>query len=298
VLDSAAKWGVQQVQYAEVVGARREAFPGGRGICPVCGSAVIAKCGPRVLHHWAHFRLRDCDPWWENETPWHREWKNRFPESCREVVHLAPDGEIHRADIKTPTGIAIEVQHSAMTDAERISREAFYGNLVWVIDGRSFRQNFDVYHCLPDPRSDIAQDIAWTKAQRHMHGSNVGIFFRISECRLFYPEATKANARFGEYHFMHEIEDQVNQAYRGHHQYDWVRPRRTWLDAACPVFIDFGEPRLARLETYDESGLACVRLIAKEKFVWGVMVESDARAIASRFYPLPMASGADRVTDA
>jgi hypothetical protein len=61
--------------------------------------------------------------------------ENRFPEECREISHIAPDGEIHRADIKTPSGIVIEVQHSAMTDAERLSREAFYENLVWVVDG-------------------------------------------------------------------------------------------------------------------------------------------------------------------
>lgn len=109
-----------------------EAFPGGRGNCPVCGAETIAKCGPRIMHHWAHHRIRDCDPWWENETAWHREWKNKFPLECREVSHVAEDGEIHRADIKTPTGIVIEIQHSSMTDAERISREEFYQNLVWV----------------------------------------------------------------------------------------------------------------------------------------------------------------------
>ena len=68
------------------------------------------------------------------------------PEFCREISHTAPDGEIHRADIKTPTGIYIEVQHSRMTDVERTSREAFYRNLVWVIDGKPFQQNFDIYH--------------------------------------------------------------------------------------------------------------------------------------------------------
>ncbi|MER9306403.1 hypothetical protein [Mesorhizobium sp. M0496] len=36
-----------------------------------------------------------------------------------------------------------------MTDAERIARETFYGNL-WVIDGRGFRHNFDIYHLLSD----------------------------------------------------------------------------------------------------------------------------------------------------
>lgn len=113
------------MQLALVGSERLEAFPGGRGQCPTCRAAMIAKCGPRILHHWAHAGRRNCDPCWENETEWHREWKNLFPEACREISHTAPDGEIHRADIMTATGIYIEVQHSAMTDAERISREAF-----------------------------------------------------------------------------------------------------------------------------------------------------------------------------
>ena len=50
--------------------------------------------------------------------------EEQVPEECREISHVASDGEIHRADIKTPTGIVIEVQHSAMTDTGRLSREA------------------------------------------------------------------------------------------------------------------------------------------------------------------------------
>ncbi|MFX1733918.1 CoiA-like domain protein [Paraburkholderia sp. A1RI_3L] len=274
------------MQFAIVEDERREAFPGGHGNCPTCGAPTVAKCGPRVMHHWAHASRRDCDPWWENETPWHREWKNLFPADCREISHVAPDGEIHRADIKTPTGIVIEVQHSAMTDAERISREAFYGNLVWVIDGSGFRHNFDIYHPLPDPTSELAHDLVWVKATREMQGAARGIFFRLSECQKEYPDATKANLQGGLYHGIGEIEQQVLEACVGHHQYDWVRPRRTWLDAACPVYIDFGEDWLAQLMTYDESGLPCMRYVAKRKFVHDAMVERGARAIATRFYPI------------
>lgn len=199
-----------------------------------------------------------------------------------------PDGEIHRADIKSPTGIVIEIQHSPMTDAERQSREAFYGNLVWVIDGRGFRDNFDIYHLLPDPRSEVAQDLVWAEASRPMQGAARGLFFRLSESQAEFPEETitKATLRGGIYHGIHEIEAQVQQAYRGHHQYDWVRPRRTWLDADAPVYIDFDDDRLVRLETYDESGLRCIRLVSKRKFVHDVMVETDVRAIATLFYPL------------
>lgn len=276
------------MQYALVEGDRRQAFAGTRGKCPICGALVIGKCGPRIRHHWAHAGRRHCDPWWENETDWHREWKNLFPEDCREICHRAPDGEIHRADIRTPTGIIIEVQHSAMTDQERQSREAFYGNLVWVIDGKGFRSNFDIYHLLPDPASALAQDIVWAKASRPMRGAANGLFFRVSEARLDYPneDITKETLRFGQIHSIHEIVTEIEQAYCGHHQYDWVRPRRTWLDAICPVYIDFGGDYLVALGVYDESGLHCVRLVTKQTFFHAVMTETDCRAIASHKYPV------------
>ncbi len=268
------------MQLALVNDKKIEAFAGGRGNCPVCGAETIAKCGPRIMHHWAHHRIRDCDPWWENETPWHREWKNKFPVECREVSHTAEDGEIHRADVKTPTGIVIEIQHSTMTDAERISREGFYRNLVWVIDGAVFRDNFDIYHMLPDPKSELAQDLVWNKAKRHMNGANTGIFFRLSEALEENPSVTKATLRGGWIHGIHDIEDEVHQSYNGYHQYDWVRPRKVWLDAKCPVYIDFGDEHLVKLDTYDESGLKCIRLVSKRKFVHDVIVEDNAENIA------------------
>lgn len=238
------------------------------------------------MHHWAHFGRRNCDPWWENETDWHRSWKSLFPMEWLEVSHVASDGEIHRADIKTPKGIVVEVQHSAMSDAERLSREVFYRNLVWVIDGRGFEQNFDIFHPLPDPKSEVAADLVWAKATRQLQGAAAGLFFRVSECLEDDPYVTKASVRSGWIHSIREIEDQVHAAYSGHHQYDWVRPRRTWLDATCPVYIDFGKDYLVKLDVYDESGLQCIRLVAKHKFVHDVMEEDKATGIATRFYPL------------
>lgn len=169
------------MQIALVDGQRSLPLSGRHGECPQCGRQMVAKCGPLVMHHWAHWRSRSCDPWWENETVWHREWKSRFPEGCREISHTAPDGEVHGADIVTPTGIVIEIQHSSMTEAERGSRENFYGNLVWVLDGRGFADRFDVYHLLPDPTSDLAKDLIWIKATRRLEGAVRGLFFRRSD---------------------------------------------------------------------------------------------------------------------
>jgi competence protein CoiA len=267
------------VQYALIEGERREAFVGGKGSCPICRGSMVSKCGPRVLHHWAHARRKNCDPWWENETEWHRAWKNHFPAEYREVSYVAPDGEVHRADIVTQTNIVIEFQHSSMTDAERASRENFYKNLVWVIDGKGFRANFDICHPLPAPKSGMAQDLVWFKATRSMRGATRGLFLRKSE---------RANSETdGLMHGIGEIEEAVNRAYRGHHQYDWVRPRRTWLDATCAVYIDFGEEELVRLDIYGDTGMRCIYRVAKRKFLHDVQTETQATAIATRFYVLP-----------
>lgn len=274
------------MQLALVNNEKVEAFAGGRGICPLCGADTIAKCGSRIVHHWAHYRVRECDPWWENETAWHREWKNKFPLECREVSHISESGEIHRADVKTPTGIVIEIQYSSMSDLERVSREEFYQNLVWLIDGTMFQDNFGICHQLPDPNSELAQDLVWSEAQRHMHGSNVGIFFRLSEALKDDPTVTKATLRFGWLHSLAEIEDELKSTYSGYHQYHWIRPRKTWLDAKCPVYIDFGDEYLVKLGIYDESGLKCVKLVSKQKFVHDVMVEHKVENIATRFYPI------------
>jgi len=124
------------MKLALVDGQRRGALPKLVGECIYCGSAMIAKCGDVYAHHWAHKSRQECDPWWENETEWHRGWKNQFPLSWQEVVHRAQDGEKHIADVQTEDDWFIEFQHSRIRPEERVAREAFYGKLVWVVDGR------------------------------------------------------------------------------------------------------------------------------------------------------------------
>ena len=87
------------MKFAVVNARRQEAQPGLRGECQGCGELVIAKCGQIRIHHWAHRGQRSGDPWWEPETPWHRDWKNHFPGNWQEIWHRAEDGEKHVADV-------------------------------------------------------------------------------------------------------------------------------------------------------------------------------------------------------
>ncbi|OEJ67734.1 competence protein CoiA [Magnetovibrio blakemorei] len=123
------------MKLAIIDGQRREAQPGLSGECPVCKATTIAKCGEKNIWHWAHKGKRNCDRWWENETEWHRDWKNHFPVEWQEVVRRANDGEKHIVDVKTDQDWVIEFQHSYINPDERRSRESFYGNMVWVVDG-------------------------------------------------------------------------------------------------------------------------------------------------------------------
>lgn len=123
------------MKFALLNGSKVEASKAGKGICPVCGSELIAKCGEVNVNHWAHKGNHNCDPWWENETSWHRSWKDSFPIEWQEVVHSAENGEKHIADVKTDGGWVLEFQHSYLKPEERRARNAFYPKLVWIVDG-------------------------------------------------------------------------------------------------------------------------------------------------------------------
>jgi hypothetical protein len=124
------------MKFALIDGDRAEATKGARGFCPVCGSELIARCGEVKANHWSHIGKRKCDPWWENETEWHRSWKDNFPKEWQEVIHTdGVSGEKHIADVKTDSDWVLEFQHSKIKPEERRSRNAFFPKLVWVIDG-------------------------------------------------------------------------------------------------------------------------------------------------------------------
>ena len=124
-----------KLKFALVDGQRQEPQPNLSGMCPGCGNPMVAKCGEIRVWHWAHKGRRACDPWWENETDWHRNWKDQFPTDWQEIVQHAEDGERHIADVKTEHGWVIEIQHSYIKPHELRSREAFYQKLIWVVDG-------------------------------------------------------------------------------------------------------------------------------------------------------------------
>lgn len=173
---------------ALVNGQRQEAQPNLSGMCPGCGRLAVAKCGEVRVWHWAHNGHRLCDPWWENETVWHRAWKNQFPADWQEIVHLAEDGERHIADVKTGAGWVLEFQHSHITPEEHRSREAFYPKLIWVVDGtRRKRDRAQLISAWKEGAPVVGKSVlrkAFSddcRALREWASSNAPIFFDLGE---------------------------------------------------------------------------------------------------------------------
>ena len=132
------------MRYALIDGIRQEAAKGIRGQCLCCGTEVIAKCGKKRIAHWAHKNNEEC-PYSKKEpkTQWHLDWQNHFQKEWQEARCIDEQtGEVHIADIKTPNGLVVEFQHSAMQAEERLAREQFYKNMVWVVDGTRLKYDF------------------------------------------------------------------------------------------------------------------------------------------------------------
>lgn len=104
---------------------------------------MIARCGTVRINHWAHKVKHRCDICWESETPWHRQWKDKFPRAWQELkLADRQTGQWHFADVCTSYGLVVEFQHSHISKQAKTDREQFYGNLVWVVDGARLKMDY------------------------------------------------------------------------------------------------------------------------------------------------------------
>jgi len=244
------------MQYALVNGLRTEPTKGERGICEGCNGEVIAKCGNVKIHHWAHKNIEDCDSWYEPETQWHRDWKNKFPPGYREIVFTDDNtNEIHRADIHTPKGVTIEFQNSSISLDERRSRDKFYSKLIWVVNGLKFKGGFKLTSSIPNPRTSLLDNF---EVLSSMHADKV----------LFQDKNTGEMLNI----FSPQLEtvllslEGVETPYR---MFLWKNRQSVWFDTTSEVFIDIDEEVLYWLKKRVQltSPFFYVQLVQKEDFI-------------------------------
>jgi competence CoiA-like predicted nuclease len=129
--------------YGLLNGEKIEASPEVKNAkCQCCNSDLIAKCGDIKIWHFAHKTKNECSSWWKPMTEWHKNWQEQFPKNCREVVHKCQEtGEKHIADVKIQIAgkeLVIEFQNSPISKKEIKSRDLFYKDIIWVLNGEKY----------------------------------------------------------------------------------------------------------------------------------------------------------------
>ncbi|MGM9476075.1 competence protein [Pedobacter sp. GSP4] len=162
---------------------------------------------------------------YRKETAWHRDWKLAFPPSFREIgFYDAENANIHRADIFTPAGYTIEFQNSPITLAELNSREAFYPNLIWVLNGKKFK-GFKILKHLPDV------DDPKLEGYEFCHSDHLSMVRKVEvEQGLLNPKVLN---------FYHP-ELQGIKFTSNLYSFCWKQPHSVWYLATAKIIVDLG----------------------------------------------------------
>lgn len=276
------------IDIALVNGTRTPPSPGLKGECQLCGKPTQAKCGPIVRWHWAHTGRRHCDPWQENEGPWHRAWKALFPLDWQEVVAHDDRGERHIADVKRPDGMVIELQNSPMKIEEMHSREKFYGErMIWIVNAEKFKEHIRIGDSLPDPNHPKIKDLKlgmpvysrWSRVWRQpCHDGSAFGYFRKKDIAA----DPSARAMFELLHGR-QFDGVVTESYRGQHAWSWRTPREVWLRSRRTVIFDFQEEGMWAIAKYDD-GDPCLQRVSRRSLM-DSLLSGEAPDLTWRLVP-------------
>jgi len=181
------------------------------------------------------------------ETLWHSNWKKEFPESYREKTFLNRQlGYYHRADVFTPCCTAIEFQNSPICLTELHSREAFYPNLIWVVNGTKFK-GFKVLKHLPDVDDSRIAHLEFS------HTANLTMVHRGESKKMTFHHPELRNIPLTSHYY----------------SFRWSNPHRVWYEAQCPIVIDLGGYFLYQLRKRRQTNgdYAYLHMIPKKEFI-------------------------------
>jgi len=167
------------------------------------------------------------------ESIWHRNWKKAFPQSYREKSFCCQTtGELHRADVFTPSGIAIEFQNSPISLAEMQSRESFYPKMMWILNGKKFK-GFKILKNLPDPDHPKLINYEFCNTDHLSIVRKADVLSGLSKPKVlnfYHPELKGIELSSKFYHFC------------------WKQPHSVWFSAKSPIIVDLGGHFLYKMQ--------------------------------------------------
>lgn len=276
------------MKFALLNNDRIEARPKLVAECIYCGEKVRSYCGKIMVHHWKHVKLKECDNWHEFETEWHRNWKNKFEKENQEVVMFDSENrEKHIADVHLKNiNLTIEFQHSPLEIQEIQSREAFYENMIWVVDLIPFKKYISFTSNFQKAFDAFTNNIINSDCQKSINLEDSDLVIKILESEIafdkiceyyrevkqtFFPSyfancEKSSSARRLLKSWMEEKRDNPNvqgysysdeniKNYQAISKLDkadihllmiWKNKHKRWYSAKKPIFFDLGDDYLYR----------------------------------------------------
>lgn len=253
------------MKFALVNGEKLEAKPGSKGICPCCSANVRAYCGLVKVHHWKHISLKECDPWYEGETDWHRNWKNNFDSNCQEVIKVNPiSGERHIADLYLEhKDLVIEFQHSPIQIEEIIAREQFYKRMLWIVDLTSVNENIEFYSDFRKAYLEVIEKQWFTRVdlrRREIKKKGNSPIDDKNEMELFESEDEYTSSYVDKYYPRTNNPDYFLMSWKFRH--------KRWEKTRSPMFFDVGDEYVYQnIESIKIANCNVVKRYLKTKFI-------------------------------
>lgn len=192
------------------------------------------------------------------ESVWHRNWKKAFPVEYREKSFCCETtGELHRADVFTPCGTAIEFQNSPISLSEMKSREAFYSKMIWVVNGKKFK-GFKILKNLPHPEDPVLNGYEFRNSDHLSMVRKADILNRSAAPKVLnfhHPELKGLSITSNFYHFC------------------WKQPHAVWFCATAPIIVDLGGHFLYKMSIRKQlSGdYPYLEMISRKTFIEGFL---------------------------
>lgn len=259
------------MKFAILDGKRIEAQPNLIAKCLNCGEGVRSYCGEQIVHHWKHIKLSNCDDWYERETEWHREWKNKFDNSYQEIIRFDSEtNEKHIADIyNDKKNVVIEFQHSPINTKEIKSRELFYDRMIWVIDLIPFNKNLQII------KNKSQTEVTLLEMKQNLPKDfEVSADFKLTKTQQkigeFFSEIMAGNIITVENHYSSELLDKYKSLCdkKDYFLMTWKRLHKRWSFSDKPKFIDIGDNNIYQLIERVKIGNAyVVKRYTKDYFI-------------------------------
>ena len=269
-----------------------------RGICPGCGDSVISKCGKLVKWHWAHESGVDCVADSEPMTPWHRLWQDVVPQEWQEVVGRDSSGVVrHRADIKLPSGLVVEVQHSPISFDSIRAREHFWqkhpsaGRILWIRNGEDLgleisSSSYGIsLERWPLCREVISKRAVYIEKQRQSFAEIAADSFPCEsrDSKMSLKRASRELSREKAFitsnspdvssNFLIEVETLNTTEFWGIAPFRWKRSRRSWKAHTAPVWVDLPDSKYMALINHEQIPGRC--LIAPRESIKNILASGD-----------------------